>query len=134
MNAQALMQQGLRKYDIFQMIISIGPMAILHLKYTNEIHKDKRLNFMAVFAKEMIPDYPGFDLFREGADGSTLIQDAVKFGSTRCLSKPTPFMSEEAGTLLKKAWGDDPCKLPIVPFSGQSVYGHGRLVINKPAN
>ena len=33
------------------MITSIGPMTILHPKYTNEIYKDKRLNFMAVLAK-----------------------------------------------------------------------------------
>ena len=36
---------------MFQIITGIGPMTILHPKYTDEIYKDKRLSFMAVLAK-----------------------------------------------------------------------------------
>lgn len=46
-----LMMFEIKKYDIFQMITGIGPMTILHPKYTNEIYKDKRLSFMAVLGK-----------------------------------------------------------------------------------
>ncbi|GFF56750.1 hypothetical protein IFM62136_03209 [Aspergillus lentulus] len=108
MDAQRLMRKGLEKYDVFRMISSIGPMTILHPKYTDEIHNDRRLNFMAVLAKEMFPKYPGFDLFREGTDGSTVLQDAVKFGSSRCLGKSTQLLSDETSTLLQRVWSDEP--------------------------
>ncbi|KAJ6118934.1 cytochrome P450 monooxygenase [Penicillium samsonianum] len=119
---------------------------LLQRQYTNEIYKDKRLSFMAVLAKEMFPEYPGFDLFREGTDGSTVIQDAVKFGSTRCLStyriaifrrasssffffdatgNSTRLMSENVGILLEKAWGDEPNWHNVVTKSSvHEIIGH----------
>ncbi|KAF7181301.1 hypothetical protein CNMCM7691_000519 [Aspergillus felis] len=66
---------------------------------------------------EMFPSYPGFDMFREDTDGRTVLQDAVKFGSTWRLGEPasghlnmqsTRLLSEETSTLVKKLWGDEP--------------------------
>lgn len=54
-----------------------GPLILLAPRFAEEIRSDSRLSFARFMAHHTMSNYPGFEVFSEGAQDSTILKEVI---------------------------------------------------------
>ncbi|KAL4804730.1 cytochrome P450 [Aspergillus unguis] len=106
-NSKQYIADGLKKYNVFNVVTENGYRLVLGSQYAQEIRAHKDLNFAKAIAQEFHTGIPGFEPFGQGTTGDDIIQDAVRMKLTQSLGHVTKPLSEETALALEKNWTDN---------------------------